>query len=155
MRQNDRGVPCQIRRDQLRQSTRSGRRDDHVQIAEQRIPPLDRRGADAVGVDVVHRWNEPGRAECIRPVEPPLLHQFRIAVAARQVIERRRGFGSQDDTHGIVFDIRQLYRDEPRTLRSQHGERGIVERLGGMELSLGVVRIDDRQVECSLYVADA
>src|SRR5690606_22011483 len=84
---------------------------------------------DAVGLDVLDRRDEARLAERARPTAAlDLIH----AAAARELVERGRGFGAQDDPErGKREAVRQLEGDElePEAV-AQHVERGEIEGAG-------------------------
>src|SRR4029079_10239335 len=105
-------MTSKIRRDKLRKIRRIRWSNDHVDLAHQHIPCVDRFRTQTIRIDVVHRGNETRCAERIRPVELGLLNQLRITIRSSQLIKSSCSLGHENDSHWIIWNIWQLDRNE-------------------------------------------
>jgi hypothetical protein len=102
---------------------------EHVDVRERRVELLHEPYTQALRAQVLHRGNGPRRPEDRRPRATPLAHEQVVLLAARKLVEGRRGLGGQCQEQRVQRVLRQRDLDDRVTQRAQlvhHGRELVV-----------------------------
>src|SRR5579859_1157873 len=122
VRQNQRGMPRQVRANQLRTIRR---RHNHVDVFKYFCRRFHQHRSRSRRLNVFHRRNEPRRSKRIRPVVILLRRQQFVPARSRQIVKCRRGLRNQHRRHRVVRKFRQLHRNRLHSHFAQFLERRI------------------------------